>query len=289
MSTSSPKKRPGSVGSDSSLTDLTELEDDAMDVDAPDDVAAGPSSKVNGLKAKDHAAERGSLAAPDRKLKRSSADADLEDDERERDIALKKQKLSKTVNREYPHEQSDMRKSIREPPSRSATARLKPGSIVPPPLSLAPNGGGTTGAKGSRAASTDIDSPLSDLSPASSRMSTPHIYRGPPKPQPGKRAKTKQSYVITPHLLCTKTIKQYLLLHQRSLCSSAPCLFTVFHAFPPAVRGKPHNHTRKNARRILTNNSTLGQKRSSWEATVACLSQVAQGRQAQLGMMTMKW
>ncbi|KAK5137194.1 hypothetical protein LTR08_000699 [Meristemomyces frigidus] len=189
----SPKKRSGSVDSDSSLTDLTELEEDAMDVDAPDDLAAGPSSKVDGPKAKDHAAERGSLAAPDRKLKRSSTDADLEDDERERDIAAKKQRLSKTVNRDYPYEDSDMRKSVRQPPPRSAVARPKNGSLIPPPLSLIPNGSRSISARDSRAASTDMDSPLSDLSPASSRMSTPHIYRGPPKPPPGKRAKTKTS------------------------------------------------------------------------------------------------
>ncbi|KAK5124500.1 hypothetical protein LTR85_001717 [Meristemomyces frigidus] len=196
MSASPPKKRSGSVDSDSSLTDLTENEDDAMDVDEQHEQAAGaagPSGKANGIMPKDHAAERGSLAAPDRKLKRSSADADFEDDERERIIAAKKQKLSKTINRDYAPEESDLRKSVREPPSQARPGRPKNGSLIPPPLSLAPNGSRSTSARGSRAVSTDLDSPLSELSPASSRMSTPHIYRGPPKPPPGKRAKTKNS------------------------------------------------------------------------------------------------
>lgn len=195
MSVSPRKKRSGSVDSDSSLTDLTENEDD-IDVDEQHEHAvgaAGPSSKVNGTQAKDHAAERGSLAAPDRKLKRSPADADFEDDERERIIAAKKQKLSKTVNRDYAPEISDVRDSAREPPKPRST-RPKNGSLIPPPLSLAPNGSRSASARGNRAVSTDIDSPLSDLSPSSSRMSTPqHIYRGPPKPPPGKRAKTKNS------------------------------------------------------------------------------------------------
>ncbi|KAK4545040.1 hypothetical protein LTR36_003591 [Oleoguttula mirabilis] len=196
MTVSPPKKRSGSVGSDSSLTDLTENEDDAMDVDDQQEQAvraAGPSSKLNGTQPKDHAAERGSLAAPDRKLKRSSADADFEDDERERVIAVKKQKLSKSINREYAPKESDMRKSVREAPPQPRAARPKNGSLIPPPLSLVQNGSRSTSARGSRAVSTDLDSPLSELSPASSRMNTPHIYRGPPKPPPGKRAKTKNS------------------------------------------------------------------------------------------------
>lgn len=194
VSVSPPKKRSGSMGSESS--ELTELEsnDDAMDVDDRDELAegtAGPSSKINGIKGKDHAAERGSLAAPERKLKRSSADADLEDDERARVLTVKKQKLNQAITREYPYEESDVRKTIKKLPSQSRSSRAKPASLVPPPVSLPPNGSRSASARGSRAVSAGLDSPLSELSPASSRMSTPHIWN--PKPPPGKRAKTKTS------------------------------------------------------------------------------------------------
>jgi len=196
MSASPQKKRAGSVESDTSeLTDLTEDEEDPMDVDANDELAegaAGPSRKVNGVQAKDHAAERGSLAAPDRKPKRSSAEADFEDDERERALAAKKQKLNQTINRDYPYEESNIRGKFKEASAHVRHPRVKNESAYPPPLSLVPNASRPASARGSRAVSMDLDSPLSDLSPVSSRMSTPHIARAPPKPTL-KRAKTKTS------------------------------------------------------------------------------------------------
>jgi hypothetical protein len=198
LSASPQKKKNASYESDSSLTDLTE-DDGAMDIDTDNELATGPSATsraVNGTVAKDHAAERGSLAAPDRKVKRTSADAELEDDERERTIAAKKKRLSENVTRDYDFEESDIRQSNRATVPRPRTTRAQRpqnGSLVPPPMSLQPNGTHPGTARGSRAVSADLDSPLSELSAPSSRMSTPHVFKGPPKPPPGKRAKTKTS------------------------------------------------------------------------------------------------
>lgn len=189
-SKSPSKKRNGSMsehGSDSELTELEEISEDGMDVDEPqEDGVAGPSSKVNG---KDHAAERGSLAVQGRNLKRSSADAEILEDERDRIISSKKQKLSEGLSRSYDYSESDMRSSVARAPASSKGKRVANGGLVPPRITLQPNGSRSVSARGSRAASTDLDSPLS--SPAlSSRRSTPHV----PKPKTtGKRAKTKTS------------------------------------------------------------------------------------------------
>lgn len=187
-SKSPSKKRSGSVDSDSSLTDMTSNPDDEMDVDEPDDVE-GSSLRVNGVKIKDHAAERGSLAAPNRNLKRSSAEADIQDDERDRILASKKQKLNETVTREYKYQESNLRGPPNGTSSRLRSQRGKNGSLAPP--SSAANNTRNASTRGSRAVSTDLDSPLS--SPASSRKSTPQVSRGPAKTMFGKRAKTKQS------------------------------------------------------------------------------------------------
>ncbi|KAH9828383.1 PHD-finger [Teratosphaeria destructans] len=187
-SVSPQKKRELGYDSDSSLTDLTEDADDGMDVDEQDELAAGPSkasNRMDGLKGKDHAAERGSLTAPDHRIKRTSADADLDGDEREREIAAKKQKLSKDIKRGYAFQVSDMRQSTKGSELRNRPLRGNDASLVPPPLSLQPNG--------SRAVSAALDSPLSELSGGSSRLSTPQAYGGPPTKAPPKRAKTKTS------------------------------------------------------------------------------------------------
>ena len=188
MSRSPSKKRSGSVGSDSSsLSELTSNPDDEMDVDEPGDAAELPTT--NGVKTKDHAAERGSLAAPNRNLKRSSAEAELQEDERDRDLAKKKQKLNETVNRDYPHQESNMRGPPSGENSRLRSQRGKDGNLAPPTLSSA-KATRNASARGSRAVSTDLDSPLS--SPASSRRSTPQVSRVSTKPFI-KRAETKQS------------------------------------------------------------------------------------------------
>ncbi|RMY26148.1 hypothetical protein D0865_16277 [Hortaea werneckii] len=195
MSGSTPKKRSDGYDSDSSeLTDLTEGEhdEDPMDVDAHDELGhgpEGPADRVNGIKAKDQAAERGSLAAPDRKLKRSSAEADLEEDAKARAVAAKKQKLAETVNRDYPHEESAIRgrpTQLGRPPRGS--------KVVPAPMKLEPTGvSRINSARGSRAPSGGPDSPLTDLS-MPSRGTTPQLTQHIPKVKvPGKKAKTKTS------------------------------------------------------------------------------------------------
>jgi len=169
----------------SELTELSEGED--MAVDTPEPRGPASSTGANGLRTKDQAAERGSLGVQSRGLKRSSADAEMEDTEDDRELAAKKQKLSSTVAREYRYEESNLRDSTQL--LRGAGARN--GAVVPPKIKLQPNGFRNASAVASRAVSTDIDSPLS--SPAlSSRRGTPHVWKGPLKPS-GKRAKTKTS------------------------------------------------------------------------------------------------
>lgn len=183
--------------SDSSLTDLTEHDEDAMDVNEQDGLASKPenhATRTNGVVGKDHAAERGSLAPPERKAKRSSADAELEDDERERAIAVKKQKMGKSIQREYPFEESDLRKSIAGPSARNRLTRGKDYlPLVPLVLARQTNSNQTGSGRDSRATSASISSPLTDLSPFSSRLSTPHMHNGPLKAPSGKKAKTKTS------------------------------------------------------------------------------------------------
>ncbi|KAK4497902.1 hypothetical protein PRZ48_010557 [Zasmidium cellare] len=183
----SPRKRAGSAGSDSSLTSLTS--NDEMDIDEPEEPSSleGPSSRVNGVKGKSHASS--SLAVPGATTKRTSAEAELEE-ERDRAFAAKKQKLNESVARDYEYQESNVRPS--RPPPRSRAARVRDDALVPPSLRLDPTSSRTASVRGSRAASLDVDSPLSELSPATSRQSTPQVWKAPPKPA-GKRAKTKTS------------------------------------------------------------------------------------------------
>lgn len=188
----SPRKRAGSAGSDSSLTSLTSNEDNNdMDLDEPEEPTSavdGPSSRANGVKGKDHAAERGSLMVPGGTAKRTSAEAELEE-ERDRAFAAKKQKLNETVARDFEYQESNLRK---KPPPRSRAARVKEDALLPPALKLEAGSSRTASTRGSRAASMDADSPLSELSPVTSRQSTPQVWKAPVKPA-GKRAKTKTS------------------------------------------------------------------------------------------------
>jgi len=195
MSISPSKKRSGSVGSDSSLTDMTSNPDDteAEELDAPVPVA---STRVNGVTGKDHAAERGSLAAPARGIKRSSAEADLQDEERKRaldNLAAKKQKLGESVIRSDSFQESNIRPPVKH--QRQSTLRMqrsRADGLAPPSLTLAPPTSPGLNTRGVRGISTDLDSPLSELSAPSSRRSTPQVIKKPIKPF-GKRAKTKQS------------------------------------------------------------------------------------------------
>ena len=193
MSASPSKDRSGGYDSDSSLTDMTSNPEDDMDVDEPDGLASpGPSASTAALKGKDFAAERGSLAAPNRNLKRSSADAELQDDERDRDLEAKKRKLNETVVRDYHARESNMRGTPNGTASRLRTRQGKNVSLAPPSLSVTSNGTRNTSRRASRAASSELDSPLSEAQTQSSRQSTPHVPKAPAKTF-GKKAKTKQS------------------------------------------------------------------------------------------------
>jgi hypothetical protein len=179
----------------SDLSELTELsEGEEMAIDTPEereDMSAGPPSNVNGIKVKDQAAERGSLGVHGTAQKRSSADAEIHETEDDRILSAKKLKLSGNVTREYDYQDSHIRSSLSGLPRTSRGPSAKNGAFAPAKITLHPNGGGNASAQGSRAISVDVDSPLS--SPAgSSRRSTPHVWKGPPK-QTGKRAKTKTS------------------------------------------------------------------------------------------------
>ena len=193
MSKSPSKDRSGGYDSDSSLTDLTSNPDDDMDVDEPDGLASpGPSIATTTIKGKDHAAERGSLAAPNRNLKRSSADAELQEDERDRVLDAKKRKLNESVQREYYSEESNIRTQLNGSAARPRTRQSKNASLAVPLLSLKTNGKRTPTGRASRAASSELDSPLSEAPTQSSRQSTPHLPKAPAKTF-GKKAKTKQS------------------------------------------------------------------------------------------------
>ena len=193
MSVSPSKERSGSPGSDSSLTDMTSNPDEGMDIDEPNGfVDDTTTTRMNSAQSKDHAAERGSLAPPNRNLKRSSADAELQEEERDRVLASKKQKLNETVTRDYQYEESNIRAPTNGTAARLRSQRGKNGSLAAPLLSVPTNGSRIGSTRGSRAVSTDLDSPLSDPLTTSSRQSTPHVWKAPSKPF-GKRAKTKQS------------------------------------------------------------------------------------------------
>lgn len=197
--TSSSPVKPKSEHMDDDLSDLSELtelsEGEEMAVDTPeelDEMSSGPPSRPNGTKAKDQAAERGSLGVQGSNLKRSSAEAEIQETEDDRVLSAKKLKLSGKVTREYDYEDSHIRSSLSGLSRNARGPGAKNGAGMTPKITLHPNGGGNASARSSRAISIDAESPLS--SPAgSSRRSTPgHVWKGPPK-QTGKRAKTKTS------------------------------------------------------------------------------------------------
>lgn len=195
--TASPPKGRGRSGSETSeLTDLTSDGEGPPPLDQADQLSHGPqyvAPKTGGTHGKDHAAERGSLAVPGVKAKRSSAEAELDDEgwEREKVINSKRMKLSETVTRHTPYQDSDIRASARELPPQRVT-RTKPKSLVLPPITLPSDGSRAASTRGSRGPSMNPDSPLTDISMSSSRMGTPRLQKPAPKPL-GKRAKTKNS------------------------------------------------------------------------------------------------
>lgn len=194
------KKRSGSLSSTSSLSSLSSFEEVEnsmnMDVDGPDELQTRPSqgAKPNGIRSSDRAVERGSLQVEhrERDLKRTSAEAELPIDDRDDVLTAKKQKLSETITRDLDWHESDIREPISaQPPPKIRIQNSKKAAAVPPPVSLAP-GARSSRLGRSREVSADLGSPMSDLTPVSSRQSTPHVWKGPAKPA-GKRAKTKQS------------------------------------------------------------------------------------------------
>jgi hypothetical protein len=195
-SSSPVKHKTEDMDNDSDLSELTELsEGEDMAADTPeerDEMSAGPPHLSNGTKGKDQAAERGSLGVQGGNLKRSSADAEIQETEDDRVLSAKKLKLSGNVTREYDYTDSHIRSSLSGLPRGARGPGAKNGAASTPRITLHPNGGGNASARSSRAISLDAESPLS--SPAgSSRRSTPgHVWKGPPK-QTGKRAKTKTS------------------------------------------------------------------------------------------------
>ncbi|KAF2173556.1 hypothetical protein M409DRAFT_61920 [Zasmidium cellare ATCC 36951] len=159
----SPRKRAGSAASDSSLTSLTS--NDEMDLDEPEEpnsLLEGPPSRANGIKGKGHATDRTSLAVPGAATKRTSAEAELEE-ERDRAFAAKKQKLNESVARDFEYQESNVRPS--RPPPRSRAARVRDDALGPPSLRLDPTSSRTASVRGSRAASMDVESSLSSMSP----------------------------------------------------------------------------------------------------------------------------
>jgi hypothetical protein len=180
----------------SDLSELTELsEGDEMAVDTPeerDEMSAGPPLLSNGIKAKDQAAERGSLGVQGSNLKRSSAEAEIQETEDDRVLSAKKLKLSGNVTREYDYTDSHMRSSLSGLSRNARGPGAKNGGAATPKINLHPNGGGNASARSSRAISFDAESPLSSPAGSSGRSTPGHVWKGPPR-QTGKRAKTKTS------------------------------------------------------------------------------------------------
>lgn len=194
--------------SDSSLTELeSDGEGNQRDeIVKPTATSIPPPAATQSRK--DHAAERGTLAAPKTaSSKRPSAEFETMDDETERVIYRKKQKLQQGIIRDPDHQyqESSVRPTL-EPPSASRLRSNKAQPVVPPPLKLSLKTNGTVHAtRSSKRASSDLDSPLSDLS---SKAGSPALLEGGP---PVKRAKTKTSYVyplfLPPHLTASSPMQ----------------------------------------------------------------------------------
>ncbi|KAI5239158.1 hypothetical protein E4T43_06944 [Aureobasidium subglaciale] len=163
------KPRTSSISSSSSLSSLTSIEED-MPVPPLPRLDFSPAGSAT-------------LAAPSElngSTKRSSVEAGNDEDDRE--LQAKKQKLDATVNRDAPIEESHVR------PDLSALPKVRNNLIIPP-VQLTANG-----ASG-RDISADA-SPLTDMSspPSGSRRNTPMRASIPAK-MIQKKAKTKHSPV----------------------------------------------------------------------------------------------
>ena len=194
VSVSPRKKRSESMESDSSLTSLTSNEEEEVQVTSTKSHAGNASktacSNVDASASKDHAAERGSLAAPDRSLKRPSADTDPLEEERDRTFAAKKQKLDENITRDYSFEESSVRQPHEESTTRTRLQRARIEMPVPTQFALPLGEDHSSKRRSSRSISDGFRSPLS--SPRSSRRATPQPTKQPPRLS-AKRAKTKRS------------------------------------------------------------------------------------------------
>nr|XP_023908645.1 transcription intermediary factor 1-alpha-like [Quercus suber] len=179
----SPSKKIGNVeGSDSDLTEFFSEEEDAIEVDQ----ATMPRNKqpaVNGGSSHQGPASRAGLNAPDRGVKRSSAEARAAEDEKDLDFSVKKRRLESGITREYEVQDSnirgapqDTRKTFRLGRPRNAPSVLPIPIVDEEPIS-----------EERRAASVDRDSSLSELG---SPLSPPD--EAPARPM-AKKAKTKTS------------------------------------------------------------------------------------------------
>ncbi|MBE7181982.1 MAG: hypothetical protein INR71_12395, partial [Terriglobus roseus] len=125
-STSTPKKkRTGSVGSDSSLTSLTSHGEDAMEVDGENNTrhTGNKSRHANASDRKANNGTRGGLAPDTRPLKRTSADAELVEDEQQKTLTAKKRRLQERVVREVPSQESSIRRSLRDSATRAQSGK----------------------------------------------------------------------------------------------------------------------------------------------------------------------
>ena len=161
---SGSRPRSTSGASDSSLSSLTSQEDDHMELDQTANLQ---------------------VAVPKNNLKRTSAEAEIFTDERDKALAAKKQKLAQTVYKEPQPQKQHTESHIRTSTNRPRALRQQTLNFaVAPPVNGAVNG---------RARRDLSESPLSDLSPPPSpQVATP---RAPTAVRSAtqKKAKTKQS------------------------------------------------------------------------------------------------
>lgn len=178
------KKRSDSVSSTSSLSSLTSFDDDAEDLMEADE-GGQADAKPNG---------RLTIVPSHRGAKRSSADADLPPEDRDKSFAAKKQKYQTTL---AITRWDDFESDVRDRDSRKPKPMIRlhhSAHPTDPPVRLVANGQAKSPARNKGpAVDSDIGSPLSELSsPASSPRGTPQRLD---MPVTGikKKAKTKQS------------------------------------------------------------------------------------------------
>lgn len=186
MSGSASKIVGSANASDSDLTEYTTDGEETMNVDEPI-VPTIMQPVINDNQGGESIAVRSSLAPPDRGFKRSSAEAKLAEDEHDRNFTTKKRKLQDGITQDRPFEESNLRTLSKDSEKTFRLGRPRNEALAPPRLQLAAPATASVGA--SRAASADLDSPLSELG---SPLNSPHLGTAVPK-LTGKKAKTKIS------------------------------------------------------------------------------------------------